>query len=277
MKGLLKNELVRMLFSPRWWLVAPAALIPAHLYGVNTVEWLNQEGANMNAWDGVIITFSAGDTWTLGLFFLPTFVFIAGDRFVVDKLSGYLSWLSLRILDRRKLWTSKIIAICLVALIYSTLFLTLVAIYSHLMLPSSGDWGQLIQTPAKADSFPVSSEAKAFYKTVSPFSVMVLSAIFMGVGLGAITSLLVFLTMKIRKAYIPLVAAIILGLSSNAIFGPLGTLGLSPVARLNFDYHVGIGLVTPRMFFHQTLIIWIVIYIIVIYFGQRILKHMELF
>jgi len=280
MKGLLKNELIRLLISPRWLIIIPAALLPAHFYGVDLARAFNFNHPNipaLNVWDGFILTFSAGSVWTLAYFFLLAFAFIIGDRFVGDKDSGYLSWLVIRA-DKKKIWTAKILAVLIAALIFSGLYMVIVAGYNAAFLPISFEGSQLARDPSvmyELFRITTSQQTINFYQNVSPFVSFVLSALFAGVGLGAIASALLYLTLLVQKSFVPMIISVLL-----AIFAPLfafsGGLGLHPAARLNFDFHVGFGNIEPQMIFYQTISLWILLVVLSIYLGNRKIKKLEI-
>ena len=282
MKGLTKNELVRLLISPRWLVIIPAALIPAHLFGVELARALNFSHPNiptLNVWDGFMLTFSAGGVWTLAYFFLLTFAFIAGDRFVGDKDSGYLSWLVIRVnADKKKIWTSKILAVLIAALIYSGLYMVIVVGYNAVFLPVSFEGSQLARDPsAMYEIFRITTSQQTinFYQSVSPFAIFVLSALFAGLGLGAITSALLYLTLLVQKSFVPMVISALLAFSSS-LFVLFRGLGLHPAARLNLDYHLGFGNIEPQMIFYQTISLWILLVVLSIYLGNRKIKKLEI-
>lgn len=282
MKGLIKNELVRLLISPRWLVIIPAALIPAHLFGVELARALNFSHPNiptLNVWDGFMLTFSAGGVWTLAYFFLLAFAFIAGDRFVGDKDSGYLSWLVIRAdADKKKIWISKILAVLIAALIYSGLYMVIVVGYNAVFLPVFFEGSQLARDPSvmyEIFRITTSQQTINFYQNVSPFIIFVLGALFAGLGLGAITSALLYLTLIIQKSFVPMIISALL-----AICAPLFTLsrilGLHPAARLNFDFHVGFGNIEPQMTFYHTISVWILLVVSSIYLGNRKIKKLEI-
>jgi len=280
MKGLIKNELVRLLISLRWLIIIPAALIPAHFFGAELARALNFSHPNipaLNGWDGFMLTFSAGGVWTLAYFFLLAFAFIVGDRFVGDKDSGYLSWLVIRT-NKKKVWTAKILAVLIAALIYSGLYMVIVAGYNAAFLPISFEGSQLARDPSvmyEIFRITTSQQTINFYQSVSPFAIFVLSALFAGLGLGAITSALLYLTLLVQKSFVPIVISALL-----AIFAPLFILsrglGLHPAARLSFDFHVGFGNIEPQMIFYQTISLWILLVVLSIYLGNRKIKKLEI-
>jgi hypothetical protein len=280
MKGLIKNELVRLLISPRWLIIIPAALMPAHLYGVDLARAFNFNHTNipaLNVWDGFMLTFSAGAVLAFSYFFLLAFAFIIGDRFVGDKDSGYLSWLVIRA-NKKKIWTAKILAVLIAALIFSGLYMVIVAGYNAAFLPMSFEGSQIACDPAvmyELFRITTSQQTIDFYQNVSPFVIFVLSALFAGLGLGAITSALLYLTLLVQKSFVPMIIAALL-----AIFAPLftfsGILGLHPATRLSFDFHVGFGNIEPQMTFYQTISVWILLVVLSIYLGNRKIKKLEI-
>lgn len=276
MVGLIRVESARLILSLKWLVVIPAALIPAHLYGVNTVEWTNSRNINglqLNAWDGFMATLNAGSAWALGLFFLPAFAFIAGDRFASDKNSGYLSWQLIRSSERKaNVWTAKIVAVTITAFIFSAIFMSIVLLYNMLLTPASVEWGYLakgVQLELIGFNSNMHAETLEFYRQVSPITAFLLNIVFAGLGLAGLTSLLLLVTLYIDKSFLPLSIAVLLGFLSPAVFNAIGKLGLSPIARLNFDLHVGFGMIEPRMVFSETIVLWLAVIGMVLLIGQK--------
>lgn len=277
MLGYVKNELTRLLLKKRWLIFLPAALIPAHFFGVGTVNFFQQNkliSGQLNIWDAFFFTFCTGNDWTIGIFFLPVYAFISGDCFSADLESGYLSWLLVRNSDKRELiWMSKVIAISIGAFIFSAVYSTTILVYSMFFLPKAATWGAGIREVAlKSAEFNVgvSVYSSRFFSAISPIKAFLFHILFIGLALSALISALLFFSLIFKKGLLPLIVSLILGFSSGAVFQYLGMKGLNPTTRMNFFFHTGVANIEPKMMYSHSIIVWSILLCLSLCLGNRI-------
>ncbi len=274
MIGLIKNELTRLFLKTKWFIILPAAIVSAHLFGVQTVEFivLSDMLSGENVWDGVFYTFSVGFDWTIGLFFFTAFVFIAGDRLSDDINSGYLSWLLVRNAKHKgRIWMAKIVSVLIGAMVFSFIYSIVVLSFNMVFLPKSMAWGPIVINTAAATaelSHSLAVQSNNFLNNTSPLVAFIYNIIFMGLGLGALTSLLLLTTFFIQKSYLPLIISVLFSFSTGAIFQYIGMRGLSPTTRMNFYFHTGIVYIEPMMVYTETIMFWVFLIFFSIYVGK---------